>query len=314
MKELLHEAVRKRRLVCDGAMGTQLMHAGLEAGSCGELWNLTHPERILTIHKHYVDAGADCVITNTFGANRIMLHRHGHGDRLNEIHRLGVHLAREAVGNGRGFVLGGMGPLGAILEPYGDLSITEAEAAYSEQASALVEAGVDAVIIETQTALEEVGIAIKAAVAAGAPSIIASFAFDASADETFYVTMMGLKPETAAQFAEECGAHIVALNCGTGMDMVGAAQVVRLYHEHCGLPTMAQPNAGLPVLEEGKVVYRQSAAEMALGVPEILQTGGGIVGSCCGSTPEHTLAIRRIVDDFNRISPHAEGNIHADVA
>jgi 5-methyltetrahydrofolate--homocysteine methyltransferase len=143
-------------------------------------------------------------------------------------------------------------------------------------------------------------VAIDAAKAAGAPCIIASFAYDLSADKTFYVTMMGVMPEQAAEFVAEKGAHIVALNCGTGMDMAGAAMVARSYRAACKLPVMVQPNAGLPVLENMKAVYKQSAADMALGVPEALAAGVAIIGSCCGSTPEHTRAIREVVDQFNR--------------
>jgi 5-methyltetrahydrofolate--homocysteine methyltransferase len=197
-------------------------------------------------------------------------------------------------------VLGDIGPLGAILEPYGELSQADAQAALEEQARALVEAGVDAIIIETQTSLVELGLAIEAARAAGAHCIIGSLAYDLSADKTFYATMMGVTPEKAAKFVEKKGAHFVALNCGTGMDMAGAAKVVRLYRKHCRLPAMAQPNAGQPVLEKGRAVYKQTPAEMAAGVPEVLAAGAGIVGSCCGSTPEHTRAIREVVDRFNR--------------
>src|SRR5450756_2612164 len=220
MKKLLQEAVLERRLVCDGAMGTQLMLAGLEQGGSGEYWNLTHADRVLKIQRNYVEAGADCLITNTFGGSRLMLKRHGHADDLRAINQAGARIAREAFGGREGFVLGDLGPLGAILEPYGDLPAAAAQAAYEEQARALVEAGVDAVIIETQTSLEELGVAIDAAKAAGAPCIIASLAYDLSTDKTFYVTMMGVLPEKAAEFVEEKGAHIVALNCGTGMDMV----------------------------------------------------------------------------------------------
>ena len=112
--------------------------------------------------------------------------------------------------------------------------------------------------------------------------------------------MMGVFPEKAAEFVEEKGAHIVALNCGTGMDMIGAAKVIRLYKKNCKLPTMGQPNAGLPVLEGGKAVYKQMPSDMALGVPEVLGAGTNIVGSCCGSTPDHTRAIRGVVDSYNR--------------
>jgi 5-methyltetrahydrofolate--homocysteine methyltransferase len=295
----LLEALQSRRLVCDGAMGTQLFLAGLESGACGEAWNLTHPERVLAIQKRYADAGADCIITNTFGGSRIMLRRHGHEKELADINAAGVRITREAFGGRPGYVLGDIGPLGALLEPYGDLSEADALSALEEQASALVKAGADAIIIETQTALEELGLAVDAAKAAGAPCIIASLAYDLSMDGTFYKTMMGIAPEQAAEFVQERGAHIVALNCGTGMDMKGAAMVGKLYKENCALPVMVQPNAGLPVLENLKAVYKQLPADMAKDVPEVLATGVGIVGSCCGSTPDHTRAIRAVVEKFN---------------
>ncbi len=305
MKKLLQEAAFERRLVCDGAMGTQLMLAGLESGACGELWNLTNPDRVLAIQRGYVEAGTDCLITNTFGGSRTVLKRHGVAGKVREINPAGARIAREAFGNRPGYVLGDIGPLGAILEPYGDLPQTDARTALEEQAHALVAAGVDAIIIETQISLEELGLAIDAARTAGAPCIIGSLAYDLSADKSFYVTMMGVQPDKAAQFVEERGAHIVALNCGTGMDMGGAAKVVRLYRENCTLPAMAQPNAGLPVLEGGKAVYKQTPAEMAAGVPGLLAAGANIVGSCCGSTPEHTHAIWQVVDEFNRNKPAA---------
>lgn len=296
MKQSLLEALQTRRLVCDGAMGTQLMLAGLEQGSCGEAWNVTHPERVLAIQRRYVDAGADCIITNTFGGSRLMLRRHGHEPQLAEINASAARIAREAFGGRPGFVLGDIGPLGAILEPYGDLSAADAQTALEEQSIALVKAGVDALIIETQTSLEELGVAIDAAKAANAPCIIASLAYDLSVDGTFYKTMMGVSPEQAAEFAEERGANIIALNCGTGMDMKGAAMVARIYREHCRLPIMVQPNAGLPVLENLKAVYKQLPADTAREVPVALEAGAAIIGSCCGSTPEHTREIRRMVD------------------
>jgi 5-methyltetrahydrofolate--homocysteine methyltransferase len=302
-QKLLHEIALERRLVCDGAMGTQLMLAGLEQGGCGEMWNLTHADRVRGIQRRYVEAGTDCLIANTFGGSRIMLKRHGHVDELHAINQAGVRIAREAFGGRAGFVLGDLGPLGAILEPYGDLSQDEARAAYEEQARALVEAGADAIIIETQTSLDELGIAIDAAKAAGAPCVIASLAYDLSADKSFYVTMMGVHPEAAAAFAQERGANFIALNCGTGMDMPGAAKVAGIYRRHCKLPVMVQPNAGLPVLENGKAVYKQSPEEMAGGVPAALAAGANIIGSCCGSTPEHTRAISRVVRNFNQETP-----------
>ncbi|HWA87949.1 MAG TPA: homocysteine S-methyltransferase family protein [Opitutus sp.] len=299
MKPTFLETLQSRRLVCDGAMGTQLMLAGLEQGACGEAWNLTHPDRVLAIQKRYADAGADCIITNTFGGSRIMLRRHGHEKELAEINRAGARITREAFGGRRGFVLGDIGPLGALLEPYGELTEAEAQSALAEQAEALVAGVVDAIIIETQTGLEELGLAIDAAKAAGAPAVIASLAYDLSADGTFYKTMMGVAPEDAAEFVEARGANIVALNCGTGMDMNGAAIVAKIYREHCALPVMVQPNAGLPVLENLKAVYKQLPADMAAGVPAVLGAGANVVGSCCGSTPEHTRAIREKVEAFS---------------
>jgi 5-methyltetrahydrofolate--homocysteine methyltransferase len=280
-------------------MGTQLMLAGLESGACGEAWNLTHPDRVLAIQRRYAEAGADCIITNTFGGSRIMLRRHGHEKELAEINAAAVRITREAFGGRPGFVLGDIGPLGALLEPYGDLSEAEARSALEEQAAALVQAGADAIIIETQTGLEELGLAIDAANAAHAPCVIASLAYDLSMDGTFYKTMMGVSPEAAAEFVAGRGAHIVALNCGTGMDMKGAAMVARIYREHCALPIMVQPNAGLPVLENLKAVYKQLPADTAKDVPAALAAGAAIIGSCCGSTPDHTRAIHGMVRAFN---------------
>ncbi len=299
-KPPLLEAISTRRLVCDGAMGTQLMLAGLEQGGCGEAWNLTHPDRVLAIQRRYAEAGADCIITNTFGGSRIMLRRHGHEKELAEINRAGAKITRAAFNGRPGYVLGDIGPLGALLEPYGELSEADARAALEGQAAALAAGGVDAIIIETQTGLEELGLAIDAAKEAKAPCIIASLAYDLSLDGTFYKTMMGVAPEQAAEFVAERGAHVVALNCGTGMDMKGAALVGSLYKSSCTLPVMVQPNAGLPVLENLKAVYKQLPADMAKDVPQVIETGVAIIGSCCGSTPDHTRAIRQVVDRFNQ--------------
>ena len=196
--------------------------------------------------------------------------------------------------------VGDIGPFGGLMEPYGDFTEDQVREAFDEQAAALIEAGADAIIIETQTSLEELGIAIDAAKAANAPCVIASLAHDLSVDGTYYKTMMGVSPEQAAEFAEERGAHIIALNCGTGMDMNGAAMVARQYRASCNLPVMVQPNAGLPVLENMKAVYKQLPPEMAAGVPDAIAAGANIIGSCCGSTPEHTRAIRKVVEEFNR--------------
>lgn len=281
-------------------MGTQLMLAGLEQGGCGEMWNLSHPERVLAIQQRYSAAGADCLITNTFGGNRLMLVRHRHADELAAINRAAAQIARKAFGDREGFVLGDIGPVGGVLEPYGELRVEDVRPALLEQAQALVEGGVDAIILETQMALEELELGIEAARAAGAPCVIASLAYDRSLDGTFFKTMMGISPEQAAEFAQEKGADVVALNCGTGMDMEAAAEIIPRYRSACKLFTMAQPNAGLPVLENLKAIYKQTPEQMVEHLPELLAAGVNIVGSCCGSTPEHTRAIWAVVDKFNR--------------
>ena len=290
-------ALESRVLLGDGAMGTQLQLAGLESGGCGEAWNVDRPERVLAIQRAYVEAGADCLLTNTFGACRVMLERHDEGGRVGEINRAGARLAREAFGARRGFVLGDIGPFGGLMEPYGEIARERVERAFLEQARALVEGGVDAVIIETQTSLDELEIAIAASKEAGAPVVIGSLAFDRMMDEDDVRTMMGVSPERAAELMVERGVDVAGLNCGTGVDMAMAAAVVRRYRAACGLPVMAQPNAGQPVLEDMKVVYREAPEHMAAGLPALLAAGARIVGGCCGSTPDH---IRRMRQELGR--------------
>src|SRR4051812_16285974 len=155
MKPSLLAALKDRTLLGDGAMGTQLMFAGLEQGNCGEAWNLTHPERVLAIQRRYAEAGSDCILTNTFGGSRIMLNRHGHAGDVAEVNKAGVAITREAFGGRDGYVIGDIGPFGGLMEPYGDFTETQVREAFLEQARALVEGGADAIIIETQTSLEE---------------------------------------------------------------------------------------------------------------------------------------------------------------
>jgi 5-methyltetrahydrofolate--homocysteine methyltransferase len=294
----LLEAIKQRPLLGDGAMGTQLMFAGLEQGNCGEAWNLTHPERVLAIQRRYADAGSDCILTNTFGGSRIMLNRHGHASNVVAINRAGVQVAREAFGGRPGYVIGDIGPFGGLMEPYGDFTEQEVREAFREQARALVDAGADGIIIETQTSLEELQIGIEAAREAGAACIIGSMAYDVTLDGATFRTMMGIDPERAAAFMEEHGAHIVALNCGTGMDMTRARDAVVRYRQVSRLPLMAQPNAGQPKLVEMKVVYDETPEQMVEGVVPLIEAGASIVGACCGSTPEHIRAFRQAIDAY----------------
>ena len=298
MKRLLQDAIRERPLLGDGAMGTQLMIAGLEQGNCGEAWNLTHPERVLAIQRRYVEAGSDCLITNTFGGSRIMLNRHSEANHAVEVNRAGVEIARQAFDEKDGYVLGDIGPFGGLLEPFGDFTEAQVRSAFEEQAAALVDAGADAIIIETQTSLEELLIGIQASKAAGAQCIIGSMAYDVTLDGSTFRTMMGIEPERAAEFMEEHGAHIVALNCGTGMEMERARDAVERYRNVTSLPVMVQPNAGKPQLINMKVVYDETPEQMVKGLIPLLKAGANIVGSCCGSTPEHIRAFRKVMDEF----------------
>ena len=296
--KLLQEEIKERPLLGDGAMGTQLMLAGLEQGNCGELWNLTEPERVLAIQRRYAEAGSDCILTNTFGASRIMLNRHSSAGHAVAINRAGVEIVRQAFDGNPGYIIGDIGPFGGLMEPYGDFSETVVREAFQEQAQALVDAGADAILIETQTSLEELLLGIEAARQAGAKCVIGSMAYDVTLDGSTFRTMMGVDPERAARFMEEHGADIVALNCGAGMDMERARQAVGRYRQVTALPVMVQPNAGQPKLVNLKVVYDESPERMVKGVAPLLEAGANIIGACCGSTPEHIRAFRQAMDAY----------------
>jgi len=306
MKKPLHEAILEKTLLGDGAMGTQLQQAGLEPGGCGEAWNVDHPDRVLAIQKRYVEAGSDCLITNTFGGSRIMLERHAKDADVAAINKAGAMIAREAFGEKEGYVLGDIGPFGGLLEPYGEVAEKSVRDAFAEQARALVDGGVDAIIIETQTSLEELGIGLEAAREAGAPCVIGSMAYDVTFDGEEIRTMMGIGPEDAAEFMAENGADVVALNCGSGIDVSWAARAVERYRRITELPTMAQPNAGLPELVDMEVVYRQTPEEMTGELSALLNAGANIVGGCCGSSPDHLRLFRKLLDETQDGKPEVE--------
>lgn len=299
MKPLL-EALKDRPLLGDGAMGTQLMLAGLEQGNCGEAWNLTHPERVLAIQRRYAEAGSDCLLTNTFGGSRLMLRRHGQAENAVEINKAAVAIARDAFQGRAGYVIGDIGPFGGLMEPYGDFSEQDVRQAFTEQAKALVEAGADAVIIETQTSLEELQAGVESAREAGATCVIGSLAYDVTLDGSTFRTMMGVDPERAAEFMQEHGVDVLALNCGTGMDMQRSVRAVERYRRVSDLPVMVQPNAGQPKLINLQVVYDETPGQMVTGVVPLLDAGANIIGSCCGSTPEHIRAFRRAMDEYEK--------------
>ena len=295
-RQPLLEAIVERVLLADGAMGTQLQQAGLEPGGCGEIWNVDNPEPVLAIQRGYVEAGSDCLLTNTFGACRIMLERHSFDARVAQINAHGVAVARAAFGDKAGFVIGDIGPFGGLMEPYGDIPQDAVRDAFREQAAALVDAGADAIMVETQTSLEEIGLGIAAAREAGAPCVIGSMAFDLNRNGKDVRTMMGVKVEQAAEVLQEAGADILAINCGTGIDMTWAARILQRYRSASDLPLMAKPNNGLPELIAMQVVYRQTPDQMLVGLDDVLEAGARIVGGCCGTTAEHIRRFRNALD------------------
>ena len=292
----LLKALSTRILLCDGAMGTQLQRAGLAAGECGESWNLAHPDKVLAIQSGYVEAGADCLTTNSFGACRLALDRHDLADQTREINVRAVEIARRAFGSRPGFVLGDLGPFGGLMEPYGTVGPDEVRRAFREQARALVEGGVDAVLVETQSALEELEIAVREAKDAGAPCVIASMAFNLTPDGRDTRTMMGVTPEQAARRMREAGADVAGMNCGSGVDFRNAAAILERFRSVCDFPLIAQPNAGQPILEGGQTVYRGDPEMFAAPVAEAIAAGARVVGACCGSSPDHIRALRTVLD------------------
>jgi 5-methyltetrahydrofolate--homocysteine methyltransferase len=288
------DACSTRILVADGAMGTELQRAGLPPGQPGDRWTRDHPEQVEAIHRAYADAGADVLLTNTFGTNPWVLGRYGLADSLEALAQAAADVARRAVRQG-GFVLGDIGPSGALLKPLGDATLEQFREAFGRQARALLAGGADGVIVETMTAIEEAVAAVQAAREAGAPFVVASMAFDRTKSGAFR-TMMGISPEQASRALVDAGAAVVAANCGTNMGVEDFAQLARLLHASADCPVMIQPNAGKPELVDGRAVYRLSPADFADGVRAVIDAGARIVGGCCGTTPAHIAAVRGMVE------------------
>jgi 5-methyltetrahydrofolate--homocysteine methyltransferase len=289
----LLSAIGRRVLVSDGAMGTELQRAGLGVGEPGERWVLEHPARVEQVHRAYAEAGSQLAISNSFGATPRILGRYGLEDRMDEINSAAVSIAREAVSPG-GWVLGDVGPTGALLEPLGDLTLDELKAVFGRQVRALLRGGADGIIIETMTALEEATAAVEAARQAAAPVIIASMAFDRVTNGRIR-TMMGVSPESAARHLTEAGADVIGANCGTRLEVAEFTEIVELFRSASDRPIMIQPNAGQPALAGGRAVYSLSADAFAEGMADVIRAGASIVGGCCGTTPAHIAALARVV-------------------
>jgi 5-methyltetrahydrofolate--homocysteine methyltransferase len=276
-------------MVADGAMGTMLQAAGLPPGTPPEGWLLENPEAVIGVHRAYIEAGADLILTCTFGATKPRLERSGLGDRVGEINRRAVEIAREAAGR-EVFVAGDIGPMGEFLAPLGKLSYEDAVEVFAQQAGALVEAGVDVLYIETMGALDEVKAAVEGALRAGQGTpVTATLSFDSHGR-----TNMGVRPEEAAEELLDLGVSGFGANCGATLDMTLGA--VETMHEVAPeMPLIAKPNAGKPRLVEDDVVYDAEPEDMAAYARKFVDLGARIVGGCCGSTPEHIAAIARVV-------------------
>jgi len=292
-KETFRQRVESEILIIDGAMGTMLQ-PHLPAGSCMELANIERPDVVAKVNSAYLEAGADIILTNTFGGNRIKLGEFGLKDRAREINFAAAKLTKKVVGD-RALVAGSIGPTGKLVEPLGPLSFDEVYEAYKEQAVALAEAGVDIFIMETFSDLKEIKAAVIAVRENTDLPIMASMTFEES-----FLTFTGTDPATAAAVLTSLGVDAVGVNCSTGPEPM--LEVVGRYALTTRRPIFVEPNAGIPRLEDDTVTYEISPEEMARYGEMFVEIGASIVGTCCGSTPVHTARLRKSIKSKKPLS------------
>jgi 5-methyltetrahydrofolate--homocysteine methyltransferase len=277
----------RRPVLLDGGMGTLLQDAGLEDGAPGELWNLENPGAVRDAHAAYADAGARILTTNTFGGTRPRLDMHGLGDRLAEVNRNAARIAR-SVADERGLLVAGdLGPTGELLAPLGTMTSEEAQSLFAEQLAALVEGGVDLVLIETLSDLGEADAALAAArqVAPDLP-VIVTMSFD-----TNLRTMMGVRPADAVTHLAAAGADAVGANCGRGPEEMEVIAAQLAGARPVDLLLVAQSNAGLPQVVGDHFEYDATPDDLAAHATRLAELGIDLVGGCCGSTPAHIAAM-----------------------
>lgn len=274
--------IQKGLILADGAMGTMLQREGMVAGANPELWNVDNPDAVKRVHAAYVEAGSQIISTNTFGGTRIKLAAYGLEDRVVELNAAGAALAREIAGTDR-FVAASIGPTGKFLEPLGDLSVHDAVQVFAEQAAACASGGADALLMETFSDLDELKAALEGAKRTGLPCFC-TMAFDTAGR-----TMMGVDPVAAACELSALGAASVGGNCGIGPD--GMLDVVRKMREATDTPIVAQPNAGLPRVVEGRTIFDATPDDLGEFALECARIGVNIIGGCCGTTPDHIRAM-----------------------
>ena len=275
-------------IMADGAMGTMLFSAGLQFGDPPELWNLGHPDVVRRIHRGYLDAGSQIIMTNTFGGNRLRLSMHGNQTRVDELNRTAAILARAEVNaaGGTALVAGDIGPSGEIVAPLGTLEYDDAVDVFREQAASLVAGGVDLIWIETMSDLNEIKAAIQGVrQAAPAIALITTMTFD-----TRGFTMMGVSPEDAVAHLAAWGADAIGGNCGNGPDELTPV-IAKMHAEAPDVVLVAKSNAGMPELVDMQAVYKASPELMAETALEMRDAGARIIGGCCGNTPAHLRAM-----------------------
>ena len=274
-------------------MGTQLFAKGLGSGECGMLWNATHPEMVRGVHEAYMRAGCDLMTTNTFGGTSFALERHGQAARMAELNLSGARNARQIAGD-KAWVLGDIGPFGDFLEPLGEMTAEELRVMFSAQARALMEGGADALLIETMSDPAEVEVAVAAAKACGGLPVIVTYTFQKSGDNELR-TMMGTSVAESVERSVASGASVVGSNCGTALAFPDYMELARQLVNAAGkTPVILQPNAGAPEVVGENTFYRATPEEMAGIVQPLLDLGVRIIGGCCGTSPAHLAAMRRV--------------------
>jgi len=282
------QAIHERVLVLDGAMGTLLQERGLQPGGCPEQMNLEAPEVVAGIHQDYATAGADILVSNTFGGNRIKLAHYGLASKAREINRRGVELARQAA-SGHGWVAASIGPTGRFVEPAGDATFDEMVDIYGEQVESFVAAGADLITLETFIDIRELRAAVIACNEFSRLPVMALMTFDDGGR-----SVLGTPPEAAAVTLDALGADVIGSNCGLGPE--GICAVMEKMRSVTPRPLIAQPNAGLPELRQGQTIFPASPEEMTAFHDRLIKLGVRIIGGCCGTTPAHIRAIRDALD------------------
>ena len=292
MKDLLKRLKNGEIFIADGAMGTMLMACGLKPGDVPESFNLTQPEILEKIASLYLDAGAEIIQTNTFGASPLKLSFYSLDGKTEEINRNAVLAVRKVVGE-RAYISASCGPSGRLLKPYGDTEPEDVYSSFERQLKTLIHSGVDIICIETMTDLTEATLAIKAAktVSPSTP-VMATMTFDPT-PRGFY-TIMGINIEQAAKGLETAGADIIGSNCGNGIENM--IKIAIEFRQKSRLPLIIQSNAGLPVIKRNTTVYPETPEFMAEKAKELVSIGVSIIGGCCGTTPEHIRALCEMVD------------------